>query len=132
MSKTPPNETYAGVVVPPFGGAYGSVPHEKKTAADSIGSDSDGSHQYGTGDVFAQGGQQQYYEPIEEYEGRHRYDPAAQWTEAEEKKLIRRVRADCLSWSPIPEYLLFFLAAKASSTSARLGIRRPLLECIRF
>lgn len=120
MSKTPPNETYAGVV-PPFGNAYGSVPHEKKTAADSIGSDSDGSHQYGTGDVFAQGGQQQYYEPIEEYEGRHRYDPAAQWTEAEEKKLIRRVRADCLSWSPIPEIFTFLPGGKGQLNVGTLG-----------
>lgn len=56
-------------------------------------SDSD-SHRFGTGDVFAQGGQIQFYEPIPEYEGRHRYDPTAQWTEAEEKKLVRKVRVN--------------------------------------
>ncbi|KAL8677724.1 MAG: hypothetical protein Q9186_005877 [Xanthomendoza sp. 1 TL-2023] len=31
------------------------------------------------------------YKPIENYEGRHRFDPRATWSEAEEKKLIRRV-----------------------------------------
>jgi hypothetical protein len=34
---------------------------------------------------------EQFYMPIEGYEGRHRYDPKARWTEAEEKALIRRV-----------------------------------------
>lgn len=76
--------------VPP--GAYAST-DEKKVVTDSIGSDSEDSHRYVTGDAFAQGGQVQYYEPIAEYEGRHRYDPTAQWTEAEERKLIRKVRA---------------------------------------
>lgn len=31
------------------------------------------------------------YKPIEKYEGRHRFDPRATWSEAEEKKLVRRV-----------------------------------------
>lgn len=86
MSTTPNEKANAPL------GAY-ALPDEKKIAAHSIGSDSDDSHQYGTGDVFAQGGQTQYYEPIAEYEGRHRYDPTATWSEAEEKKLIRRVSA---------------------------------------
>jgi hypothetical protein len=48
------------------------------------------------GEVFAGGGLASSYEPIEKYEGRHRYDPTAQWTEAEEKKLVRRVcRLSC-------------------------------------
>jgi hypothetical protein len=84
--STPPNEK--ATQVPPGASA---LPEARKITADSIDSDSDGSHQYGTGDVFAQGGQFQYYEPIAEYEGRHRYDPAAQWTDGEEKRLIRRV-----------------------------------------
>ncbi|KAJ9157056.1 MFS general substrate transporter [Coniochaeta hoffmannii] len=88
MSTTPPPEKPVG---------YGSV-SDKKIVADSIGSDSDDSHQYVTGDVFAQGGQQQFYEPIAEYEGRHRYDPTAQWTEAEEKRLVRRLDYKICSW----------------------------------
>lgn len=31
------------------------------------------------------------YKPIDKYEGRHRFDPRATWSEAEEKKLVRRV-----------------------------------------
>ena len=36
-------------------------------------------------------GLEKYYMPIETYEGRHRYDPKATWTEAEEKALVRRL-----------------------------------------
>ena len=32
-----------------------------------------------------------FYVPIDSYEGRHRYDPRARWTEAEEKALVRKV-----------------------------------------
>ena len=31
------------------------------------------------------------YVPIHNYEGKHRYDPKAQWTPEEEKRLIRKV-----------------------------------------
>lgn len=41
--------------------------------------------------VFAGGASNQLYEPIPEYEGRHRYDPKAEWTEEEEKALLKRV-----------------------------------------
>lgn len=42
-------------------------------------------------DVYAEGGQQsRFYEPIPEFEGRHRWDPNAEWTDAEETRLIRR------------------------------------------
>ncbi|ORY73438.1 major facilitator superfamily domain-containing protein [Leucosporidium creatinivorum] len=32
-----------------------------------------------------------YYEPPEEYEGKHRFDPSARWTPEEEKKILRKV-----------------------------------------
>lgn len=44
-----------------------------------------------TSDSFVVGASAKYYEPIPEYEGRHRYDPSAQWTEKEEKRLVRKV-----------------------------------------
>lgn len=44
-----------------------------------------------TSGVLAAGGSLEFYEPIAEYEGRHRYDPLAEWTEKEEKLLVRRV-----------------------------------------
>lgn len=42
-------------------------------------------------DTYAEGGLTKFYEPIPEYEGRHRWDPNAEWSEVEEKKLIRKV-----------------------------------------
>lgn len=41
--------------------------------------------------VWAAGASDRLYEPIPEYEGRHRYDPTAEWTEEEEKKLVKKV-----------------------------------------
>lgn len=44
------------------------------------------------GEAYAEGGSTKFYEPIPEYEGRHRWDPTAEWTPSEEKKLVRTVR----------------------------------------
>jgi hypothetical protein len=33
----------------------------------------------------------QYYAPIESYEGRHRYDPKFEWDPKEEKRVVRKV-----------------------------------------
>jgi hypothetical protein len=44
-----------------------------------------------TGEVNLEGGKTRFYEPIPEYEGRHRWDPRAEWTEQEEKQLVRKV-----------------------------------------
>ena len=41
--------------------------------------------------VYVTGGRDEFYKPIAEYEGAHRYDPKMTWTEQEEKALIRRV-----------------------------------------
>ena len=35
---------------------------------------------------------EEYYVPTDSYEGRHRYDSKAEWSEKEEKALIRRVK----------------------------------------
>ena len=32
-----------------------------------------------------------HYAPIEQYEGRHRYDPKFEWTPKEEKRVVRKV-----------------------------------------
>ena len=37
------------------------------------------------------GDSHEIYVPIDNYEGRHRYDPKAEWTPEEEKRLIRKV-----------------------------------------
>jgi hypothetical protein len=43
------------------------------------------------GEAWAVGGAVKHYRPIDGYEGLHRWDPTAEWTEKEEKQLIRRV-----------------------------------------
>ncbi|KAM5344337.1 hypothetical protein ACJ41O_012874 [Fusarium nematophilum] len=48
--------------------------------------------------VFAVGGSTELYEPIPEYEGRHRYDPNAVWDPKEETKLVRRLDYKICSW----------------------------------
>ncbi|KAL3491846.1 major facilitator superfamily domain-containing protein [Aspergillus germanicus] len=53
---------------------------------------------YKEGDAYVGGGAVELYEPIPEYEGRHRYDPSAEWTESEEKKLVRRLDYRICSW----------------------------------
>lgn len=45
------------------------------------------------GSVFSDSRAQEFYKPIEKYEGRHRFDMHATWTEEEENKLVRRVGA---------------------------------------
>ena len=46
--------------------------------------------------AFDVGSFEEFYKPIETYEGVHRYDPDFQWDEREEKRLVRKV---CLiSW----------------------------------
>ncbi len=60
------------------------------------GSDTDrfsqvSSKNYVSSGVYASGVSADFYEPIPEYEGRHRYDPSAEWTEKEEKRLVRKV-----------------------------------------
>jgi hypothetical protein len=41
--------------------------------------------------AFEQTEDPRFYKPIPEYEGIHRWDPDFDWTEAEEKRLIRKV-----------------------------------------
>lgn len=43
------------------------------------------------GSVFEDETLAKFYEPPEEYEGKHRFDVNARWTPAEEKALLRKV-----------------------------------------
>lgn len=63
--------------------------------------ESDGSSESGNKDrrrykefneaAFDQSEDPRFYKPISEYEGIHRWDPDFDWTEDEEKRLIRKV-----------------------------------------
>ena len=41
--------------------------------------------------AFERFGDESYYTPIDNYEGRHRYDPKFEWASHEERKLVRKV-----------------------------------------
>ncbi|KAH0441697.1 hypothetical protein CcaCcLH18_01957 [Colletotrichum camelliae] len=56
------------------------------------------SKQAASAEVWAVGGSAELYEPIPEYEGRHRYDPKAEWSEKEEKKLVKKLDYRICSW----------------------------------
>jgi hypothetical protein len=43
------------------------------------------------GSVFDDSGAAQFYQPIDKYEGKHRFDPNATWTPEEEQRLVRKV-----------------------------------------
>ena len=43
--------------------------------------------------TFETFGNESFYAPIETYEGKHRYDPTFEWEPKEERKLVRKVRA---------------------------------------
>ena len=64
----------------------------------------------GTSGVLAGGGSVELYAPIDEYEGKHRYDPTAEWTEKEEQVLVRRVSTPSFD----------FLKFKSDNNTARL------------
>ncbi|TVY59252.1 putative transporter [Lachnellula cervina] len=56
------------------------------------------------GSVFDDSKAAELYQPVEKYEGRHRFDPNATWTEEEERKLIRS-----LDWRIcLPACMMFF------------------------
>lgn len=82
------------------------IPADKGIDNSDSGSTSgySGTHKQASGTVYASGGYTKHYAPIDGYEGRHRWDPNAQWTEQEEKKLVRRLDYKIMSFT----CLMFF------------------------
>ncbi|KAF7588748.1 hypothetical protein BBP40_005244 [Aspergillus hancockii] len=70
----------------------------KNPSQEAIAEESSPKRYHGTGDAFVGGGATELYEPIPEYEGRHRYDPSVEWTEKEEKVLVRKLDYRICSW----------------------------------
>lgn len=48
--------------------------------------------------TFETFGNETFYTPIEDYEGKHRYDPTFEWEPKEEKKLVRKLDLRICSW----------------------------------
>lgn len=61
-------------------------------------------HAQGTGGTskhnvtFERFGNDEFYTPIENYEGKHRYDPTFEWEPQEERKLVRKLDLRICSW----------------------------------
>ncbi|SPO01798.1 related to putative tartrate transporter [Cephalotrichum gorgonifer] len=74
--------------------------YSSPTPLDSLLGDASSSPKtnYVTGDAFVSGVSADFYEPIAGYEGRHRYDPSAEWTQKEEKTLVRKLDYRIASW----------------------------------
>lgn len=47
--------------------------------------------------TYIKAGLEEFYVPIDRYEGRHRYDPDYVWDPADEKKLVRKVTIESLN-----------------------------------
>jgi hypothetical protein len=67
----------------------------KDSPGTSIGDDSDRERQQSHSNkaevTFEAADNQRLFKPIDSYEGLHRWDPDFQWTEQEEKKIVRKV-----------------------------------------
>lgn len=61
------------------------------------------------GSVFSDSRAQEFYKPIEKYEGRHRFDMHATWSEEEEKNLVRRVSARILPSTTSTRFRMTYL-----------------------
>ena len=76
------------------------------------------------GSVFSDSRAVEFYKPIEKYEGRHRFDMHATWSDEEEKKLIRKVSS---SYTCAPGSGLEILTC-----SLQLDWRICLWACVMF
>ncbi|KAF2207447.1 hypothetical protein CERZMDRAFT_102345 [Cercospora zeae-maydis SCOH1-5] len=56
------------------------------------------------GKTFETESLEDFYKPIAEYEGAHRYDPKFEWEEKEEKRVVRKIDARICTWA----CLMFF------------------------
>ena len=69
--------------------------NEKDSPGASIQDESDREWQKtgtaGNGGTFDAAEGHHFYRPIDSYEGLHRWDPDFQWTDDEEKKIVRKV-----------------------------------------
>ncbi|KAI9757713.1 MAG: hypothetical protein M4579_003338 [Chaenotheca gracillima] len=72
-------------------GAFAFQPKLSQSSSSDIDVEDEQLKQPGHQAVSASQDFDQYYRPIDTYEGIHRFDPKAQWTEKEEKKLIRKL-----------------------------------------
>lgn len=78
------------------------------------------------GSVFSDSRAQEFYKPIEKYEGRHRFDMHATWSEEEEKSLVRRVSSCILvSTTSTRNSLTYFNSSTGASVCGPVSCFLP-------
>ena len=72
-----------------------NVPHEGEKSAGGGGVvvNSKFLKRSGRDVTFDNDSMESFYKPIDEYEGRHRYDPEFEWDPKDEKRIVRKVRS---------------------------------------
>ncbi|KAI9700797.1 MAG: hypothetical protein M1836_002166 [Candelina mexicana] len=75
-----------------YGAGKGFVPQTSTSVVDDNG---DLQKRHGTFETF---GKPTLYQPIDTYEGKHRYDPDFQWQPKEERKLVRKLDLKICAW----------------------------------
>ena len=60
-----------------------------------------------------------YYKPIPEYEGAHRWDPDFEWTEQEEKAVVKKVCQESIHWENSQSNRRRLIGASAHSPALR-------------
>ena len=76
-------------------------------------------------------GDPSFYTPIENYEGKHRYDPNFEWEPKEEKKLVRKVRTANQYPSANKTQPKMVLTRAAGSAHLLLGVPHVLCPATR-
>ncbi|KAK3391150.1 major facilitator superfamily domain-containing protein [Podospora didyma] len=79
------------------------------------------------GEAFASGGQARYYEPIDSYEGKHRWDPEAEWSDKEEQHIVRKLDVRICSW-----VCLMFFALQLDRGNIAQALTDNLLSDLRL
>lgn len=85
-----PEKTWSDTSQPEYETAIGT--HDSKTPGAATTSIFTRSNQHRTFD--SDSGSETFYKPIDSFEGRHRWDPEFEWTEKEERRLVRKVSPD--------------------------------------
>ncbi|KAK3719480.1 hypothetical protein LTR37_004338 [Vermiconidia calcicola] len=63
---------------------------DPKILADAVVTETNLFHRSTRNGTFANDTSEQFYAPVDSYEGRHRYDPEFQWDPKEEKRVVRK------------------------------------------
>lgn len=93
--KTPPSSSTAPLL---SGGHERKDSYDSFESSSSINADISGQLSGVQESVFDDPVLAHFYQPHYLYEGLHRFDPRADWTKAEEEKVVKKIDAKIMSW----------------------------------